>query len=199
MATRTLKLRGMVWGNPANPATLTVSWNSTQVFSGTVDTVEGVPDRFIIAQNMPFLCTWTNDTSQSGFIPLVLTISGGVMAWGTIVGNYYQQESDAQSYAAWRDGMQADIDTLTEAQFDAKYGWTKVAAEEAIALNSPANTYVDISGIGSVDSDGHDNVVINGVPGERTVWEDEIGAWTWIIPDGGTLTCDVKCLQAYAP
>lgn len=197
MAIRTLKLRGMVWGNPDNPATLTVSWNGTQVFNGTVDTSEGMPDRFYPQPSMPWVCTWTADTSQSGTIPLVLTINGGDMVWATIYGNYYTTEVDAEGYTSWYNALQTDIDTLTPEQFDAKNGFTVTAAEEAMVMNNPANVYNDVSGIGTVQSDGHDNVVINGVPGTRTVWEDELGPWNWLIPNGGTLTCDVRVLPVY--
>jgi hypothetical protein len=55
------------------------------------------------------------------------------------------------------------------------------------------DNYLDLSGRSTVESDGHNNVKINGVLELRNATSEvELGGkWNWMVPNGGTLTCDV--------
>ena len=68
MPTRTFKLMG------DSDGTFTVEFNSSQVYTGSVDSEEGV------------LCTFTADTSVNGDIPVTVTVNSGELT--TVKGLY---------------------------------------------------------------------------------------------------------------
>jgi hypothetical protein len=56
--------------------------------------------------------------------------------------------------------------------------------------------YGDLSGPSTVESDGHDNIQINGVPQIRNATEELLGKWIWPVADGQTLTCSVQTVPS---
>jgi len=54
----------------------------------------------------------------------------------------------------------------------------------------------DLSGPSTLDSDGHDNVVIDGSPQIRNATPEQLGKWVWAVYNGQTLTCDVQTISA---
>lgn len=87
MASRTIKCYGKVWGDPENPATLTVTWAGTQVFQGPVTTVTGTADTSVTWEDMIELCTWEIDSSFAGSEKFTFSITNGDAVWHTLHGN----------------------------------------------------------------------------------------------------------------
>ena len=85
MANRTLKMYGKAYGSSVS---ITVNFNSTQVFSGTVPSVEEEVDSGIAWADMDELCSFTVSTDISGNIPLTIDVSGGDLVYHTIHSNY---------------------------------------------------------------------------------------------------------------
>jgi hypothetical protein len=54
------------------------------------------------------------------------------------------------------------------------------------------DNYSDLSGPSTAESDGYNNVKINGVLMPRTATSETelLGKWSWMVPNEGTLTCD---------
>jgi len=89
MANRTIQLYGKVYGDPANPGTMTMNFNGQSLFSGTVTTAAGPVNQAIGWADMTVLATATIDTSISGSTPLQITVSNGDMIFHTFHGNYF--------------------------------------------------------------------------------------------------------------
>jgi hypothetical protein len=74
----------------------------------------------------------------------------------------------------------------------------RVQLESGEVLDGP-DSWGDLSGHSTIESDGHDNVKIDGIDMDRTATENELGKWTWPVYDGQTLTCDVQTVPAQVP
>jgi hypothetical protein len=198
MATRTNRLIGKVWGDPANPATLVVNYNGQEVFNGTVNTTAGDPNTEIDNNDMEILCSWTGDSSVHGSIPTSITVTNGTAAIRTITMNECRQLDQAveKSDAVWPAyhpttayEVHQDKKTLSEADFVAKYGAPSSIAYtnyDVTSLVSKSDNYM----IPNAAGPGNDNkidVVLDGTP-----WTDDSGNLNGIrsygIPSGSTLT-----------
>jgi hypothetical protein len=160
MATRTVKLYGKVWGDPAAPASITVSFNGQQCYQGPVDTVTGVMHTEVDFSDMIVMATWNIGLDVVGPNDFSFSVTGGDAIFHTMHGNYMGNVT--------QDGQ-----TITT---DQNWG--------------------DLSGNSTLESDGHANVQINGVPQSRIATEETLGKWIWPVSDGQTLTCSVQTVPA---
>lgn len=224
MPTRTLKLIGKAWGNPAVPVRVDVLWNNQEVYSGTVETTSGIPG-VTHWNDLRSLCAWTQDGAVTGNIPLAVKVTNGTLLWATVHANYVGWKGGAEIVpgSTWPRGTPSDAnlvlahtnapgtgnpdvgmpDGLTDQQFLDTYGIDKATAQSQLRptlLQGPADYFADVSlprynqQLNPTD-DGHYNVMVNGVPVNRTFggspWP---GDWHYEVPAGATLTCQVKVL-----
>ena len=89
MASRTLKLYGKVYGDSDNPATMVASWNNQEIYSGPVPTTSDVVNPRLTWDEMEQIATWEIDTSESGPVPLEITVGNGTMLFHTFHANYF--------------------------------------------------------------------------------------------------------------
>jgi len=166
MATRTIKLMGKAYSTSGD-VSLVINFNSTQVFSGTVTTVNSAPPAK--GEEGVELATWTVDTNVTGNIPLTIAVSGGTFQFNNLIGNY-------SGYTLQETDGDPDI-------IDGAYVVT--VAPDAYFGELNENT---------VASDGKDNVNFSSVDGDgqQRVVEDanEIGDWVYTINNGVTFSCD---------
>lgn len=208
MAQRTVKLYGKVWGNPAVPASITVSFGGVQRYQGPVTTVDGPIDVHCDFSNMIVMATWNIDLAMVGPNDFSFTVSGGDAIFHTMHGNYMGQLliSKFTSGAVWpafqpssANEVNADSQSLDDAVFDSKYALTKAEALVQIELDQIVPTdenWSDLSGPSTIESDGHDNVEINGVTQYRHATIETTGKWIYSVMDAQTLTCQVQTLPA---
>ena len=143
MTIRTNQLYGKVWGDPSNPATLTVNFNNEQVFSGTVPTTlkdfelpdigQPVPWHSFTEADYDLLCSWHTDldavdsSSPDGLsvwrsanplkiIPVSITITGGVFLLSNIKMNQFRTQYSAtiNDNAVWPKYVPSIEDLLTD-------------------------------------------------------------------------------------
>lgn len=209
MPTRTVKLYGKVWGNPATPATITVDFDGQQRYQGSVTTVPGIVDRRINFADEIVMATWEVGLDVVGPKALSFSVTGGDAVFHTMHANYmgarvisykfvpeatwpsYQPSSATEVYI--------DSQRLNNTDFQTQYGLTKAVALAQIEPDQTQTTeqhYNDLSGTSTFESDGHDNVQIDGVPQVRNPTESELGKWVYPVLDGQTLTCTVKVVPA---
>jgi len=212
MATRTNKLYGKVWGDPANPATIVVHYNNQQVFSGPVPTViDDYSDTRIFSwENFDELCSWTTESSVSGTIPVRITINGGGLRLFIIKMNYmyYQTAITLKSDANWvahvpstAEELQLDINRLTSQQFLIKYGVNKT--EAMTNVNTTIITPIEDNFVPPFSCPGHEaltNVRIDSIPKSVDVTQlnpdGPNGAWHWVINNGSTIEFDYSVAPA---
>jgi len=168
MATRTIKLYGKAYSTSGD-VSLTVNFNNTSVFSGTVTTInEASPTKGQIGSE---IASWTVDTSVTGAIPLSIAVSNGTFHFHDLEGNYAGV------------GLQ---DTDNDGNPDVVDG-------AYVVTTQPAD-YYGVLNHDSASSDGKDNVTItpsDGADQTRTITDStENGDWVYIINDGQTLSCD---------
>jgi hypothetical protein len=86
MTTRTIKMMGNAYSTDGD-VTLTVSFNGTQVHSGTVTTTASdLPDD--VSSNIQEMFTFSLDSSTTGDLPISITASGGSFVFASLQGNY---------------------------------------------------------------------------------------------------------------
>ena len=165
MATRTIKLMGKAYSTSGN-VSLTVNFNSSQVFSGNVTTVSS---SYSATETPVELANWTVDTSVTGNVPLTIAVSGGSLAFTNLHGNYsgyVLQETD---------------------------GVPDVVGNAYVVLTDVDAYFGDINE-NSAASDGKTNITFSSVDGDaqtRTPADaDNYGDWTYRIDDGITFGCD---------
>lgn len=208
MAQRTVKLYGKVWGNPAVPASITVSFAGVQRYQGPVTTVDGLIDTHCDFADIIVMATWDIGLDVVGPNDFSLTVSGGDIIFHTLHGNYMGQQVlfKFTSGAVWpafqpssANEVQADSQSLDDAVFGSKYALTKA---EALAQIEPDQTvptdenWNDLSGPSTIESDGHDNVMIDSVSQYRKATAETMGKWIYPVMDGQTLTCEVQTVPA---
>lgn len=205
MAIRTVQLLGMAFG--PDPVTVTATANGTQVFSGTVTTIDQpvpvLPNLDLTVDQVP-LITFEIDTAFTGQIPMTCVVAGGTVIFGEIFANYVSIPNPVYS--------QAQLDILSNpasTRADKIPVWTAVAnppfsTEELATLENPATTSATVQQIidahncaGTISSgsneyqsidntDARSNVVIDGVP-QTPEHGDLPGSWWWTIGDGSTI------------
>jgi len=174
MATRTFKLWGAAYSDDGN-VSITVNFNNSQVFSGTVDTIPGdIPtDVSTEFANHSYLCSWTGDTSLTGTVPVTIAVTGGDMIWEDILANYtcYELQEDSDGNPVVVDGNYV-----------------------AVAGGTPEEMIGNLN-INDAASDGKTNISWT----NRNDWNtqrdvtnnpDMLGDWAYRICDGQTISAD---------
>ena len=158
MATRTIKFMGKAYSTDGT-VSLTVNFNGSQVFSGTVATENSAtPTK---PEETAELFTFETTTDVTGEIPLSVSVSGGDLVFDSLFGNYSGSEVD------------------------------NTDPENPVVVTAPVNYYSDMN-TNSAESDGKNNVQIDGVEQPRNPQNEEeaAGEWFYVVPNGSTLTCD---------
>ena len=166
MATRTIKLMGKAYSTSGD-VSLVVNFNSTEVFNGTVTTVNSeTPTKGV---NGVELATWTVDTSVTGSVPLTIAVSGGTCQFNNLTGNY-------SGYTLQETDGVLDV------------------VDGAYVVTVAPDAYFGELNENTVASDGKDNVSFSSSDGDvqtRVIEEsDEVGDWVYTIQDGVTFSCD---------
>lgn len=94
MATRTVKVIGRAYSTTGS-VTLVINWNGSEVYNGTVPTVNGVIAERPDPADMQEVCNFTTTTDVTGDIPLSISASGGSLAFADLFGNYTGYEGTA--------------------------------------------------------------------------------------------------------
>lgn len=167
MATRTIKFIGAAYADSGD-VSLTVSFNNVQVHNGTVTTRnESMPEKVTLLDEM---FTFDITTDDTGSFPLSIAVSGGILVFGILRGNY-------SGYTL------QEVDGVPVIQ-DGQY----------VFDIAPVDYYEDMN-TNSASSDGKTNVSISpdpyaGAYNSRPSDATEIGDWNYVIADGSILTCD---------
>lgn len=211
MATRTNRLIGKVWGDPATPGTIVVHYNGAVVFSGTVPTSSGTVNPDLPIDQFDILCSWNGDSSVEGTIPVsVSEVQNGVVQLYNIRMNQIT-EVVALSFkpdVVWPGyvpssvtEMQNDRANLTDAEFVAKYSapksfyWDVVESTVTVPIE---DNFVDPYGV-TTETDGKNNVLLDGVDVSRTVPLTTTGIWQYTIPTESTLTFNLLVTPRVTP
>jgi len=168
MATRTIKFMGAAYADSGD-VSLTVSFNNVQVHNGTVTTRnEPMPTK---VSELDELFTFDITTDDIGSFPLSIAVTGGVLVFGVLLGNY--------------------VDFVVQTAED---GGEHIVDGEYVVITAPEDFYGDINE-NSTATDGKTNITItpdpyagayNARPNDAT----ETGDWNYVIADGSTFTCD---------
>lgn len=206
MATRTVQILGMGFGSSS--ARVTATANGTQVFTGTVTTVnQPVPQlpNFDLLPDQTILFTFEIDTAFTGQIPMTCTVENGTVIFGDIQANYVPIANPVYS--------PEQISTLQNPSTTRSQKlaiWTQVAtppftAEELATLEDPNTSSATVAEITNAhgcaitvgsgasvyssidDTDARSNVVIDGVA-QLPDRGDLPGTWWWTINNGSTLS-----------
>ena len=207
MATRTNKLIGKVWGDPANPATISVQFNNQAVYSGPVPTSAGLPDPQLDWEQTVELCSWETTDAVSGSIPVDITITNGALLVHDIVMNYLMAvgSTSFQSGATWPGYVPATVDEfvndlrpenrggLSDAAFQAKYSGDKNLRYQVLAVIeiTPSNENFVSPNINSLATDGKNNIKINDVDYTLIRTEDQTGESHILSPNNGNIKFDL--------
>jgi len=199
MATRTNRLMGKVWGDPANPATLVVNYNGQEVFNGTVNTIAGEVNSQIDDADLDILCSWTGDSSVNGSIPTSIAVTNGTAVIKTIAMNECRVSEQAveKPDAVWPSYQPAtesevhrDRNSLSEADFVAKYGAPSSIAYtnyEVTRIASKSDHFMTPNPNGFIGLDNKVDVAINSTP-----WSDDspdlTGIRSYTVDAGSVLT-----------
>jgi hypothetical protein len=206
MTMRIVQVLGMAFGS--SPAEITVTANGTQVFSGTVTTVDqplpNTPDPAIIADQVP-LFTFEIPIDFAGQIPMVCTVNKEAVIFGQVLANYtvirnsvYSDEQIAtlndpsttrtQMFEIWNPVANPPF-TPEEAAVvqDTSLPWATVqtvlyAHNCATTTSSGSAFYADID-----TTDARNDVAIDGVVQEPDHGELP-GTWWWLIDEGSVLS-----------
>jgi hypothetical protein len=91
MATRTIKFNGKAYSTTGD-VSVTLNFNGSQVYSGTVTTVSGETPTKPIDTDVLF--TFETTTDVTGSIPLSISVTGGSLMFDSLFGNYSGKEVD---------------------------------------------------------------------------------------------------------
>jgi hypothetical protein len=166
MADRTIRIYGKVWGDPSNPATISVNWNGQIVYNGAVDTAAGSPDSMITWDSMTMLSSWTISTDVVGQVPFSIAVTNGSLVLNCFHGNYAGNVYNSEI--------------------------------PPVLVIPSIDNFQSLSGAATTESDGKNNVQIDGIPAVRnpTDAQEATGAWNYLISPGATLTCDAVVIAA---
>lgn len=199
MPTRTNKLIGKIWGDPANPAILTVNYNGQQVFSGPAPTVSGTYDPTIPEDQLDVLATWQDDSSTAGNIPVTISVTGGTLHFLHILMNEItsQVELSLKENPVWPgyapsslEELMNDRGTLSDEEFQAKYSAPKSFTYDVtdVTVITPIESYFRLPTVINSQTDGKNSVFVDGVDVTRSVPLTSLGSWGYRVGDGSTLT-----------
>jgi len=158
-ANRTFQFIGLGFG--AEPVTVTASINNTQIYSGTVTTVDQPVYLTPVGPQDQQVTLFTIDNSASlntdfaGSLPMTVVVSGGTgVVFGEINSNY------------WQGNIYANIGAGTADSFGQCYTGTPVNSDSSVDVRSSA--------------------VLNGTPVVLSRPPD--GVWNYYVPAGSTLS-----------
>ena len=166
MANRTIRIYGKVWGDPSNPATISVNWNGQTVYNGAVETATGSPDPRVPFASMTMLSSWTISTDVVGQVPFSIAVTNGSLVLNCFDGNYMGNVYNSE--------IPPVLVTPSIDKFRSLSG--------PVTTESDGKNNVQIAGISCVRTPDSES--------------EELGPWSWLISTGETLTCDVVVLPA---
>lgn len=215
MVSRTFRLLGKIWGDPSNPASLTVNYDGTQVFSGITPTIAGTytsvwpwegPWEILGTWNLDVDLNTLNSDPMERFtttIPVTLTVNGGDMLLCNIEMNYVPYVVSYPTTESWSHDQPivtywTDIADMTDNDFVTKYGVSKLFLETEllkVRYNSGPDTF-HVVNYRTKESDGRANVKLNGQDTMAQRVPGSVGDWQWGIPNGYTLSFDYTYVNA---
>lgn len=173
MAVRTYKLYGVAFAQ-GKQASITVNFNGTTVFSGSITTQNSAGPKFLIDHSAESLIAeWTSTTDLTGNVPVIINSSSGDFFWTRIHANY--------------SGIKISYDPPADP-----------SNPVPVVETQPVDFYSDVN-INDATTDGRTNVKINGTDlteanGLRpaNITDGNIlGDWTYKVPEGSVLACDL--------
>jgi hypothetical protein len=215
MATRTIQFRGLAYGETA--AAVTATANGNTFFTGTVPTLnEPVPElpNPALASTFVTLFTMDIDTSFSGQIPVMITVTNGTVLVGPEFANYVGEwnpvftseqldilrnpaTTQAQKVAIYEPVAnpplsQEDIDILLDPASTQEQR-TQICADHGCLtyIGTGPNTYNGVSSL----TDPKTNISMNGVP-ESPDYDELPGAWWWLVDQDSILSYDLNVSPA---
>lgn len=177
---------------------ITVEWNGTQIFSGTVAAAGSEQDCTALAE-------WTIQSTEVGQIPLRLSCHRGGVYFAEIHMNLCGGDRDWElagsehwpGYIPDLDTYRNDIAVLNDEQLLSKYGLDRAQMQDRISStllvsNEDHMACCHYINVDLLVSDGKDNVQIDGIPMQRQNINEYLGAWQWYVGPGQTLQCDIQ-------
>jgi hypothetical protein len=204
---KTCKLLGKVWGNTGANATVTVTWNGSQVFSGACPATP-LPDDLASFNDFEAVCSWDVSDDTSGVYPLRISVTGGSLTFQNVLINKYSSTAhlELDPNAIWPGHTPASLEelaadsSLLPAEFEAKYNFTHadVGNQTIIVSEKTAEeNFVDPS-INTEESDGKTDVTIDGrAINARAKFVAVLGPQTefrYTIGDGSVLECNFNVM-----
>jgi hypothetical protein len=164
MTTRIFKFYGKSFSQ-SGPVAVTAVFNGSQIHSGPVPTVDLLPPTRV-TEDLDLLFEYQGTTELSGNIPLELLVTNGTLFFGSVEANY--------------SGKEIEVDV------------TDPAAPVVVStITPPENYWADVNQ-NSMETDGKNNVKINGITQARQpLSPEDIGDWYYRIPQNGTFSCDI--------
>jgi hypothetical protein len=197
MTIRTAKLHGII--HSENSVMIDVKFNNNTVYSGPATVGEDVTNYGAYT-----VATWNFDESIHGVIPLTISVTGGDFTFVTILMNLVLPDRKILVFdtdAVWPGAVPESIESfgddaanLTDEDFLQKYLFSKQVAFNYVKETGTDSTRIDVfadPNVNTVDSDGKENVEIDGVQQIRTLLDSTyLGDWHYLIEDGQQLTCN---------
>lgn len=160
MTNRTVQVLGSGFGS--SPASITATWNGSQVFSGTVYTQSGPvpispnPDLAITE----LLFTFEIPMDNAGNIGMTTSVTGSPVVFTLINANYANISNTVGNVTTWQSS----------------------GANGYLSINNNLNV-IDIRSAVSIDN------VSQSIPDPKP--PEDSGTWWWTVPAGSTLSCQV--------
>lgn len=223
MTNRTIRFYGKGFG--ATPAEMTVTLDGTEIFSGTVVTL----DQPLDISTIP---TWPDNFYDINFTaelpvlfdgekPMTVTVTNGTVVVGDITANYLLIANPvftAEEIAALSDINSSTpqqrlairsakaVPAFTQTDLDIIAG-TDQSAKQALYIEHGVATYVGdptlwadtiTNPVDGVD-DSRVNVVINGVAQNPSRNPGQNGTWSWPLYEGDVMQCNLKINAGLEP
>lgn len=184
-----------------NSVNLAITLNNSVVFDGTVTANDVDPGVF---NNE--LCRFDFPVDWQDNISIALTPTGGTVIWEGIHTNFTGSLYEFVSFkdtAVWPahvpatiDELRFDLESLSHSEFDEKYGHVLLNnnVTKVTVLDSSLR-FQTINQTNTVESDGRDNIHIDGVPQSMDLDARRagvIGDWGWTVNSGQTITADIS-------
>ena len=204
MAIRTVKIYGLAYGS--SPSSITVTANGTQIFSGTVTTVDQpIPPLPNSDLTQVTLFTFERDTAFTGQIPMNCTVNSGTVIFGKVMANYVSVSNPLYTPeqintldnpdTSWADKVaiytQVANPPLSQQDIDVLLGPTTPGGTEKhnILVAHSCTTLISsgANGYGPIDNtDARSSVTIDGIA-QTPDHGELIGTWWWTINTGSSL------------
>jgi hypothetical protein len=162
MINRTFKFSGIAIALTGN-VHVTATFNGEQVHSGPVPTH---PFGYEVNNDLEDLFEYTHSIDLVGQVPLILTVTGGTLFFGSVDANYSGVEIETDN-----SNPEAPVYTVV----------------------TPPEEYWGQVFWPTPESDGKTNVHMDGNKMHRDLemFPEATGSWTYQIPNGSTFTCDI--------